>query len=492
MKSRAAIPIILPALIALLAAPIELTAQEHTHYKLIDLGTFGGPDSYISAPSASYATILNNHGVLAGWAATSRPDPYQAQNFCLSPDCFVARAFQWQNGVRTKLPGLAQGLNSEATWISSNGIIAGISQNGQMDPSFPGFPVNHGVLWKDGVIIDLGTLDGGFESASLAVNSHGQVVGAADNTTKDSAAMFGDNFGWATQTRAFLWQDGVMQDLHTLGGPDAVAYLINESGQVAGVSYLDSKPSEFCAQATGYSLTTGAFLWENGKMQDLGNFGGTCTFAFDLNNKGQVVGASTLTGDQEEHPFLWDNSNSTLKDLGTFGGSTGVAKALNDAGAVVGFADYAGNQLFRAALWDDDGMTDLGTLDVYSFAQAINAHGQVVGFSTDAQFNNHQGFLWQPGGPMVALNSLVSSSSLQLTDPAGINDQGQIAGTGTDSAGNQHAFLLIPCDDDDAAWQSAAGETSTNSATPTQHTAAANPGHRARKLTGPRTASSQQ
>jgi len=272
-----------------------------------------------------------------------------------------------------------------------------------MDPSFPGFPVTHGVLWKDGLITDLGTLEGGFESAALAVNSHGQVVGAADNTKPDAAAMFGFNFGWATQTRAFLWQDGIMQDLQTLGGPDAVAYLINDSGQVAGVSYLNSKPSAWCASASdqGYSLTTGAFFWENGTMHDIDGFGGTCTYALFLNDKGQVIGNSTLKGDQEQHPFLWDNG--TLKDLGTFGGSIGSALWINNEGKVVGWATYPGDQIYDAALWDETGITDLGTLEAYSFAQSINGHEQVVGFSTDTE--------------------------------------------GSDSAGNAHAFLLIPCDE---------------------------------------------
>jgi probable HAF family extracellular repeat protein len=489
MKSRSLAFIITALVLTRLAAPIRSDAQEHAHYKLIDLGTFGGPQSYVNFPG-SYARILNNRGMLTGWADTAKADPYYP-NFCFNPDCSVSRAFQWQNRVRTKLRGLATGLSSATAWISPDGLIAGWSENGQIDPLFPGFPVTHGVLWKNGEITDLGTLDGGFESVAMSVNSHGQVVGAADNTIPDATPLGGDNFGWTTETRAFLWQDGVMQDLHTLGGPDAVALLVNDNGQVVGDSYTNSEPSEYCANNVGFALTTGAFLWENGEMQNLGNFGGTCTFAFDLNNRGEVIGASTLSEDQAQHPFLWEHGQ--LKDLGTFGGTVGNALSLNDAGKVVGFAAYPGDQIYHAALWDDSGMTDLGTLDVNSFATDVNSHTQIVGFSTNAQLSNHQGFLWENGGPVVDLNSLVPpGSQLLLTDPANINDRGEIAGVGVDANGNQHAFLLIPCDNDDAGWQSAAGETSANSAAPTQHAAAANPVHRARKLTGLRTASSQQ
>jgi hypothetical protein len=52
---------------------------------------------------------------------------------------------------------LVDGVSSQSTWISANGLIAGTSQNDQTDPLFPGFPENHAVLWRNGFISDLGT-----------------------------------------------------------------------------------------------------------------------------------------------------------------------------------------------------------------------------------------------------------------------------------------------------------------------------------------------
>jgi probable HAF family extracellular repeat protein len=441
MNSSAGARIVAVTVLFTLATTSQLSAQQ-VRYKLIDFGTFGGPQSYLNIPDYGYARIMNNSGMVAGWADTRKPDRY---TFCFNSDCFVSRSFRWQDGSRIKLNGLAMGLSSAATWIAPNGLVAGLAQNGQLDPSFPGFPVTHGVLWRDGIVTDLGIIDGGFESAALAVNSKGQVVGGADNGIPDATPLNSFYYGWATETRAFLWQDGIMQDLHTLGGKDAVAFLINETGQVAGISYVDSRPSEYCANNVGPALTTGAFLWENGKMENLGNFGGTCTFAFNLNNRGQVIGASTLKGDEEQHPFLWDQG--TLTDLGTFGGSFGNAISLNEDGKVVGFASLPGDQIYHAALWTEGRMTDLGTLagDTNSFAFDVNSKGQIIGGSADAQFENFRGVLWERDGHAVDLNSLVQGSNLLLSTPANINNKGEIAGIGTDSNGNEHVFVLIPC-----------------------------------------------
>ena len=109
--------------------PVRAAAQEHHHYKLIDMGTFDGPASYFSN---GFDGILNNRGTAVGWADTSTPDPYPG--FCFNADCFVSHAFQWQNGVLNDLGVLPGGASSLSTWISPNGLVAGFSQNGEIDP----------------------------------------------------------------------------------------------------------------------------------------------------------------------------------------------------------------------------------------------------------------------------------------------------------------------------------------------------------------------
>jgi probable HAF family extracellular repeat protein len=133
-------------------------------------------------------------------------------------------------------------------------------------------------------------------------------------------------FGVPQQGRAFIWQNGVMQDLGTLGGPDSSAFLLNQRGQVAGWALLNSIPNP----TTGIP-TQHPFVWENGVMKDLGTIRGTAAFEINkLNSRGQVVGGMNVLGDQSFHPFLWDSQ--LLNDLGTLGGNFGNATWLNEAG----------------------------------------------------------------------------------------------------------------------------------------------------------------
>jgi len=170
-------------LFVLLALPLQLVAQDkeaklnHHDCQFLDLGTFGGPVSYFSN---GFDGILNGRGTAVGWADTSTPDPFPA--FPFNPDGFVSHAFQWQKGILTDLGTLPGGVSSQALWITANGLIAGNSQNGEIDPLFPGWGELRAVLWKDGKIVDLGTMEGGYESFVGNVNSRGQVVGLAMNT----------------------------------------------------------------------------------------------------------------------------------------------------------------------------------------------------------------------------------------------------------------------------------------------------------------------
>jgi probable HAF family extracellular repeat protein len=460
VRKNIAIYISALTVLVVLSRPVRLIAQDkqdhhhmHHHYQLVDVGTFGGPSSFLSSSFDlnTASGVLNRRGELVGWADTHLTDPFYPNCFW---DCYLVRAFQLQNGVTTDLGALVHGLNSAADGgINDSGLIAGTAENGELDPLIPSFPELRSVLWENGVIQDLGTLPGGYESYSSAINNRGQVVGVASNGVPDANSLSFPGY----QTRAFLWdgQHG-MRDLGTLaGGTDAIAGMINQAGQVVGWSYISSAPSANCASdALAAVLATGSFIWDRKTgMRDFGGFGGTCTLATDLNDKGQVVGTSNLAGDQTWHAFTWDRATG-IKDLGTLGGSYSLAQAINQGGEAVGAASKEGDLQIDAVLWRKSRgkwqSTDLGTVSGSNcaFALSINDSRQVVGTSGT---NCTLAFLWEDAGPMVDLNALVSSNSgIQVQTVSTINNRGDIAANGMDANGNSHALLLIPCDQNHA------------------------------------------
>jgi len=431
------------ALFTALVLHLQVVAQSlqgaHHHYKLIDLGTFGGPTS----GTQDELQVLNSRGMVAGSADTSVPNHPNACLFCGSQ--FITHAFQWRNGVLNDLGALPGDDSSGAFWISDSGLVAGSSETVDIDPLF-GRRAMHAVLWENGQITDLGTLEGGHTSGAFAVNSRGQVAGAA--------------FIASGHQRPFLWENGVMHDLGTLGGPDAGLVgsfkgnvEMNERGQVVACSDTNSTINS----VTG-TPTVDPFLWDKEQgMMDLGTLGGTSGCAIYLNNRGQVVGYSNLPGDLTTHPFLWSKPGP-MQDLGTLGGTFGFANWISDAGEIVGSATYEGDKVLHAFHWKNGIKTDLGTLpgDPCSASQAINSKGQIVGSSQGVCFTNLQNaraFLWENGGPMLDLNTLIlSGSGVQLVVAVDINNRGEIVGSGVppgcDDVGTcGHAFLLIPCDE---------------------------------------------
>jgi probable HAF family extracellular repeat protein len=428
------------ALVALLviAAPGRVFAQigptqnKHVRYVVIDTGTLGGPSSFLGFEQSRN---INNRGMLAAATDTAIPT---TQPFCLG-DCFISDVTIWQDGRLFDL-GTIPGPGGGTAWISDSGLVAGLAMNGQLDP-VTGIAELEPVLWKDGGPINLGTF-GGTQGIAGGVNDLGQVVGCATNLIPDS---FSTCMGvpQATQSRAFLWQNGRMLDLGTLGGTDANALIINDRGQVTGWSFTNDTPNP----ATGIP-TLHPFFWQAGKMIDIGTLGGTVATPFWLNNSSQVVGQSNLVGDVFSHPFLWQSGK--LKDLGTLGGNFGSAISVSEAGEVVGWSTTPGDQTVHAFRWTHAGMRDLGVLPgkLCSLAYAVNSIGQIVGDAdTDCNQGNASAFLWE-NGSLIDLNTFASpESGVHLTFALSINERGEVAALGLLPNSDQHAFLVIPCDE---------------------------------------------
>jgi probable HAF family extracellular repeat protein len=124
-----------------------------------------------------------------------------------------------------------------------------------------------------------------------------------------------------------------------------------------------------------------------------------------------------------------------------------AALAINDRGQIVGASYISGYTYHHAFFWQNGHMTDLGTLpgDVASAAVAINNQGQVTGVSIDPSGQNLTAFLWQKGA-MYDLNNLVyGNTPLYLLHGFGINTAGEIVGLAFNTnAGEVHGFLASP------------------------------------------------
>ena len=439
-------------LFTLLASRAHLAAQQDPStaktpkypYKLIDLGTFGGPRSYQSA-NFQGSRILNNAGVVSSYADTTAADPF-APNFCFDPgDCLVAHAYRWHDGVLHDLGVLAEGYSSLVASINDLGWGIGAAQTGVFD-SAAGQPQSVTILWKDRKMVVLGTLPGGSESFGISVNNAGQAVGISNNGIPDPYALI----PLGSQSRTFLWEHGHMFDIGTLGGPDALpggACANQRPDMIVGNSYTSFMPNA----STGVP-TLDPFLWDNGTMIDLGNLGGTSSAAQCLNSRGEVIGTSNLPGDQIFHAYLWRDGQ--MQDLGTLGGSTSQAIWINDAGDIAGVADLTTPGLHHAVVWRHGRIHDLGTVDgdACSAATVVNSRGQVIGTSTDCA-NALHAFVWEAGSPMRDLNTLIApGTGLVLTRAIDINDRGEIlvqsravATPPQDDDDLGHVVLLIPC-----------------------------------------------
>ncbi len=302
-------------------------------------------------------------------------------------------------------------------------------------------------------IIDLGVLPNCENNSPQVLNAQTQVAGRC---------YFAND-----RNLSYLWEQGHLRPLGTLGGTECDAFDLNDNGQVVGVSRTVQGEKR-------------AFLWQKDTISDLGTLGGSDSLAISLNNKGQIVGSAD-TSANKSRPVLWDQEgihdlsallppnsgfqrindreqilgrtmtrsgyDSFLLDhkkvirIQTAKGNYCLANALNEQGEVVGLCRIDRN--LRAFLWKRGSLLDLGTLGgASSSARSINNNAKVVGVADTSNVESHA-FLWQ-AGHMQDLNALVPQGSEWVLERAvSINDRDEIIGTGS-HAGKPAAFLLLP------------------------------------------------
>ncbi len=322
---------------------------------------------------------------------------------------------------------------------------------------------DHASLWYRKYVIDISKPGlGGMSSIAYATNVFGRAVGGAETGEPDpNAADFCGFKAYGLETSGdicapFVWQNGVMRRLPTLGGNNGSATQINIFGVAAG-EVENAMHDMGCPERLEFKPVK----WQNGKVIELPTYvGDPDALAYAINDRGQVTGSSGECAPFNPnlqaaivplHPLLWE-ADGSARYLGTLGGTgrgfANLAINLNNRGHVVGTSALAGDQVNRAFLWTEEGgMQDLGALhpdDTNSGAAGINDSDEITGISVPAD-GPPSAFVWR-NGQMTDLNTVVhGGSSLHLLAGSSINNEGEIVGMAIDTqTGEAHGFLATP------------------------------------------------
>jgi probable HAF family extracellular repeat protein len=220
-------------------------------------------------------------------------------------------------------------------------------------------------------------------------------------------------------------------DLGTLGGSNSFAYAINDPGEVVGSSALEGDTQSH------------SFLYRAGVLTDLYPLNSQDILTVGpsgINNAGRI--ASGLVVDGVYVPAVLNSKSGELTLLGSLGGVTsfgfnGVATAINNAGDAVGYS-YLDSITRHAFLYRNGVMTDIGSFggsSGYSVALGINSAETIVGFSSEESNGVAHAFVYQDG-VMTRIGPFTESYAYH------INSKGQVVGQFlTADQSEFHAFL---------------------------------------------------
>lgn len=331
------------------AVMLKIIPQQLTEapYRITDLGTLGS--------THSSAVDMNNHGQIVG--RSNNPASEHIGN----------GTFLWANGKMSDI-SIAGYTNSRPIRINDLGqvIIEPYGKNGK-------YEITH-FIWQNGAKSEVKSPDGNL-IRPCAINNKGQIVGILGaykgrsgfiiekgtirklSVSKDMQAIPQDindkgqiiiQSGSAESMRSFVLHNERQTELIADGFRKKLALRINNNGDIIGMLFKDDASAEK------------AVLWKDEKVILLGSLRGNKGWAraYDINNKGQVVGGSEINKllAREEydltpmfpyvnHPFIWEDGRmQDLNDLIPRNSrwTLNVAVAINDKGQIVGSGVHNG------------------------------------------------------------------------------------------------------------------------------------------------------
>ena len=292
-------------------------------------------------------------------------------------------------------------------------------------------------VWANGKIKILPTL-GGATGYGDQVNNKNHVVGST--TLANDANL-----------HATMWIGNQVINLDQFGGISSSANLINNLDQVAGIYSPDG-------------IVDLAYFRTSAGWKNIGSLGGSYTFTFGINDSGMVTGQSDISNNPDPvfgipnfHGYVWQNG--VLTDFGSvFGDDFNYGNFMNAAGQIVGTSDLNGDFYAHAFVYDHGTITDLSTFpgDQISWGLGINNAAQKVGISALRDPNQQDGppievamcpchaVLWQ-SGKVYDLGKYVPSP-YQLEMAMAITDDGVILARAL--APKDEFVLLVPMAND--------------------------------------------
>ena len=313
---------------------------------MTDLGTLGGLNSSEQWP------VKDNRGLIVAVGETSNPDPF-GENFCSFNTGLTCLGFLWQDGLKTPLPTLG-GNNAQAVGINNHGQAVGFAEYNTQDPNcIPPQVLDVGaIIWgpQPGEIHILAPLPGDISAWAIGINDHGQVAGVSGNCVSGNFNGTG-----APPQHGVIWQNGAVTDLGNLGGSCyTFPWAINNRGQIAGqsclpgdqhvhtflwqkgtISDLGALPGDTDSTAFGLNdrgtIVGGscnqngcrAYIWQHGVMTDLNTLvkpGSTSLYLWygnDINSRGEIAAYAFDQSNGEFHAAVaipCDGAHSEVED----------------------------------------------------------------------------------------------------------------------------------------------------------------------------------